>query len=243
MAFIFTLFPIGLIYEFVYPFDIFVFKFLVFQNFNFVFYFFPYFEFMQVFFFRFFVQLLTTANQRNNPEVPNAKRFRNSDCPKGEIAFTLSQPVPQIVRDIAKNDDVDEQRNDFCFSQPTLMEDLILCTQMNPTQSTQNPFHRLVKRMTRFSVKTSSEEAIQRITDTVSQMGYTWKPTDKNLFTVSTIDRRKIQLIFKINLIEMNNAILVDFRLSKGDGIEFKRRFIQIKKLLTDIIDKEQHSW
>lgn len=97
--------------------------------------------------------------------------------------------------------------------------------------------------MTRFSVTTSPEDTIKRITDTVSQMGYTWKSTDKNLFTISTIDRRKIQLIFKINLIEMNNTVLVDFRLSKGDGIEFKRSFIQIKKLLTDIIGKDQQFW
>lgn len=114
---------------------------------------------------------------------------------------------------------------------------------MNPTQSTQNPFHRLVKRMTRFSVTTSSEDAIKRITDTVTQMGYTWKSTELNLMTISTIDRRKIQLVFKINLIEMSNNILVDFRLSKGDGIEFKRRFIQIKKQLADIIGKEQNFW
>lgn len=185
----------------------------------------------------------TIANLQNGCDIPQSKRFKPNDRSIGDIAINLSQPVPQINRDYEKSETADEHRNDFCFSQPTLMEDLILCTQMNPTQSTQNPFHRLVKRMTRFSVTTSSEEAIQRITDTMSHMGYTWKPTDKNLFTVSTIDRRKIQLIFKINLIEMNSTILVDFRLSKGDGIEFKRRFIQIKKQLADIIGKEQSLW
>lgn len=41
----------------------------------------------------------------------------------------------------------------------------------------------------------------------------------------------------------MDNKILVDFRLSKGDGIEFKRRFLQIKKSLNDIIGKETTSW
>lgn len=161
------------------------------------------------------------------------------------MAINLSQPVPQILRESENSgiESTNDQRNDFCFSQPTLMEDLILCSQMNPTQSTQNPFHRLVKRMTRFSVTTSSEDAIKRITDTVTQMGYTWKSTELNLMTISTIDRRKIQLVFKINLIEMSNNILVDFRLSKGDGIEFKRRFIQIKKQLADIIGKEQNFW
>lgn len=114
---------------------------------------------------------------------------------------------------------------------------------MNPTQNTQNPFHRLVKRMTRFSVTTSSDDTIKRIINTVTAMGYVCKVTDTNMLTISTVDRRKIQLVFKINLIEMSDNVLVDFRLSKGDGIEFKRRFIQIKKSLANIIDKEQHFW
>lgn len=151
------------------------------------------------------------------------------------VTVNLSQPAPQLEQEDDIRDDEKTKRNDFCFSQPTLMEDLILCTQ-NPTQSTQNPFHRLVKRMTRFSVATPSKTALKRIVETVTGLGYTWKSTDPNLLTISTIDRRKIQLIFKINMIEMNDSVLVDFRLSKGDGIEFKRRFIQIKKQLADII-------
>lgn len=178
--------------------------------------------------------------------MPRAKRFRSNDYLHSDSSVYLTQPAPQIVQKNDNNsDDItsNDQRNDFCFSQPTLMEDLILCTQMNPTQSTQNPFHRLVKRMTRFSVTTSSEDTIKRIIDTVSSMGYVWKSTDANILTISTVDRRKIQLVFKINLIEMSENVLVDFRLSKGDGIEFKRRFIQIKKSLADIIGKEQNLW
>lgn len=158
--------------------------------------------------------------------------------------------MPQRVRhDSDDNTDestVNDQRNNenFCFSQPTLMDDLILCTQMNQTQgSTQNPFHRLVKRMTRFFVTISSDEAMRRVTDAVSDLGYSWKSTDSTLITVSTVDRRKIQLVFKINIVEMNNNILIDFRLSKGDGIEFKRRFVQIKKTLNDIVGPNQCFW
>lgn len=170
-----------------------------------------------------------------------AKRSRNTSG----THIIFSQPVLQTVGENKSNgnDSTNEQRNDFCFSQPTLMEDLILCTQMNSTQGTQNPFHRLVKRMTRFVVTISANDAIKRITDTITQLGYSWKTADTHSITVTTCDRRKIQLIFKINLIEMNDQILVDFRLSKGDGIEFKRCFIQIKKFLTDIIGKESNLW
>lgn len=42
--------------------------------------------------------------------------------------------------------------------------------------------------------------------------------------------------MFKTNLVEMDGKILVDFRLSKGCGLEFKRRFIKIKSMLKDVI-------
>lgn len=193
-----------------------------------------------MFFFHSFSYLIST----DSSEVHSAKRVRPNDNISSTVTINLSQPVPQLGQDVLNETDMtSEQRSDFCFSQPTLMEDLILCTQMNPTQSTQNPFHRLVKRMTRFSVTTSIEDTIKRIKDALTEMAYSWKSTDSHHITISTVDRRKIQLIFKINIIEMNNSILVDFRLSKGDGIEFKRRFIQMKKQLADIIGKDQILW
>lgn len=43
-------------------------------------------------------------------------------------------------------------------------------------------------------------------------------------------------LVFKANIVEMDGKTLVDFRLSKGCGLEFKRTFMKIKSLLDDII-------
>lgn len=54
--------------------------------------------------------------------------------------------------------------------------------------------------------------------------------------TISTVDKRKMPLILKMNVIEMDNKTLVDFRLSKGCGIEFKKVFVNIKQLLKHII-------
>lgn len=56
--------------------------------------------------------------------------------------------------------------------------------------------------------------------------------------TITTIDSRKMQLVFKAAFIDMDGQLLVDFRLSKGCGLEFKRRFVQIKEGLSDIIIK-----
>ncbi|OWK17561.1 CHEK1 [Cervus elaphus hippelaphus] len=58
--------------------------------------------------------------------------------------------------------------------------------------------------------------------------------------TVSTTDRRNNKLIFKVNLVEMDEKILVDFRLSKGDGLEFKRHFLKIKGKLSDVVSSQK---
>lgn len=50
-------------------------------------------------------------------------------------------------------------------------------------------------------------------------------------------------LVFKVNMVDMDGKILVDFRLSKGCGIEFKRRFVKIKSSLEDIILKCPVTW
>lgn len=97
--------------------------------------------------------------------------------------------------------------------------------------------------MTRFFVSTKCDETLKRLIGSLEKLGYAWKTNDDAVITISTIDRRKLQLIFKANLIEMDGKILLDFRLSKGCGLEFKRRFIKIKQKLADIVLKGPVTW
>ena len=56
--------------------------------------------------------------------------------------------------------------------------------------------------------------------------------------TISQVDRRGSPLVFKATLIETRGAeplVLLDFRLSRGDGLEFKRHFIRLKENLKHI--------
>ncbi|XP_058168285.1 serine/threonine-protein kinase grp [Anopheles ziemanni] len=186
---------------------------------------------------------------------PRAKRL----CSNQDISTPLddstsrmcqSQPVPTIVHtEVNGVEEAIEARHGFCFSQPTMLDDLILCTQLNPTQSVgtqqqqQNPFQRLVRRMTRFFVSTRCDETLKRLSAALEKLGYCWKSNDEGIITISTIDRRKLQLIFKANIVEMDGKILCDFRLSKGCGLEFKRRFIKIKQSLADIVLKGPVTW
>ncbi|XP_017014083.1 serine/threonine-protein kinase grp [Drosophila takahashii] len=171
-----------------------------------------------------------------------------------------SQPMPTMRSDDdfnvrlgsgrSKEDDrlafAQEARPSYSFSQPALLDDLLLATQMNQTQSSasQNYFQRLVRRMTRFFVTTRWDDTIKRLVGTIERLGgYTCKVGDDGVVTVSTVDRNKLRLVFKAHIIEMDGKILVDFRLSKGCGLEFKRRFIKIKNALEDIVLKGPTTW
>lgn len=154
-----------------------------------------------------------------------------------------SQPLLTHPDDFKSSGDAVEARLDYCFSQPTLLDDMLLCTQLNATQNSstqnQNPFQRLVKRMTRFFVDTKCQQTIKRLTTAAEKLGYTWKVNDgDSVVTISTVDSRKVQLTFKAQILEMDGKILLDFRLSKGCGLEFKRIFVKIKNSLSDIVQK-----
>ncbi|XP_029669277.1 serine/threonine-protein kinase grp [Formica exsecta] len=133
-----------------------------------------------------------------------------------------------------------DERPAFSFSQPAHMEDLLLCTQLQVlTQpSQQNSFQRLVRRMTRFFVKIECEDIAKRLIRYCEKENYVYRVNEFSVLTISTIDRRKMPLVFKANFIEMDGNVLVDFRLSKGCGLEFKRTFIKIRYAMEDVILK-----
>ncbi|CAL7938258.1 unnamed protein product [Xylocopa violacea] len=161
--------------------------------------------------------------------------------------FCLSQPeLPALESFNAVEINFDE-RLGFSFSQPAHIEDLLLCTQVQTKQLTQasqqNTFQRLVRRMTRFFVKTELEETVKRLMNCLKNENYTCRINNFGTITISTMDRRKMPLVFKADIVEMDGKILVDFRLSKGCGLEFKRRFVKVKSLLDDIILKGPVTW
>lgn len=170
----------------------------------------------------------------------------------------FTQPMPVLETEFLSENTKEEQNRNprnitedgnnnpgFCFSQPALLDDLLLCTQ-NQTQSmaaSQNVFQRLVRRMTRFFVTTKHDDSVRLLSIELDKLGYTHKLNDDNVMTISTIDRRKLRLVFKAHIIEMDGKILLDFRLSKGCGLEFKRRFMKIKQSLSCVVMKGPITW
>ncbi|XP_050310283.1 serine/threonine-protein kinase grp [Anthonomus grandis grandis] len=145
---------------------------------------------------------------------------------------TLSQPamflgrtpcMDQLVNDLVKT----TRQDQVCFSQPVRNDDVIL--QFTQSRVTRENFDHLVKRMTRFYMDCKLEKALERLRSLLDGMHYNWTLDAAGTVTISTVDRQKNQLAFKVNLMEMDGRILTDFRLSKGCGLEFKKHFIKIK--------------
>jgi serine/threonine-protein kinase Chk1 len=146
------------------------------------------------------------------------------------------------------------------FSQPINIADMFLNSQINgatqsqfnPSQfgsqfqaASQSPLLKLVKRMTRMFVHSNVAGATEELGKVFHKFMYEFKVSVTNQrqrqITVSTSDKRQTLLTFKVNIIEMpncQNEVLVDFRLSKGDGLEFKKFFMKIKASLAHIVCK-----
>ncbi|GFG38350.1 hypothetical protein Cfor_05695 [Coptotermes formosanus] len=166
-----------------------------------------------------------------------------------------------------------EEKVSFSFSQPAYLDDMLLNSQLHATQPStqpssqvlvcrvlsirtfhfhklvantilflQNTFQKLVRRMTRFFVCTSYEETVEQVCRLLDRLSYTWKITAKVL-TITTVDKRNMRLVFKAAVLDMDGKTLLDFRLSKGCGLEFKRHFVTIKQHLEDIVLKGPVTW
>ncbi|EDO30712.1 predicted protein [Nematostella vectensis] len=159
--------------------------------------------------------------------------------------ISASQPEPRRHLDsglgsaIGSTEDCGEAKEALWFSQPIHPDHMLLSSQLPCTPgSSQTPFQRLVKRMTRIHSKKNQETTLAKLKDALDKLSYSYKCTGVKLLTVETIDRRKNKIVMKVSLIDMAPAVLVDFRLSKGDGLEFKRQFLKIKANLKDIMER-----
>ncbi|XP_025057106.1 serine/threonine-protein kinase Chk1, partial [Alligator sinensis] len=160
-----------------------------------------------------------------------------------KVSYSTSQPEPRMGISLwdSSPTSIDKLVKGISFSQPACPDHMLVNSQLLGTPgSSQNPWQRLVKRMTRFFTKLDADHSYKSLKEVCEKMGYVWKKSCTNQVTISTTDRRNNKLIFKVNLVEMENKILVDFRLSKGDGLEFKRHFLKIKGKLNDIVSTQK---
>nr|DBA16502.1 TPA: hypothetical protein GDO54_003889 [Pyxicephalus adspersus] len=137
-----------------------------------------------------------------------------------KITFSSTQPEPRTSLPTwdssSSNIDSLVQGKGISFSQPACPENMLLSSQLLGTPgASQNPWQRLVKRMTRFFTNVDAPSTYNNLKDACEKIGYVWKKGCANQVTLSTTDRRNNKLIFKVNLVELEERILLDFRLSK----------------------------
>ncbi|XP_078464139.1 serine/threonine-protein kinase Chk1 [Lampetra fluviatilis] len=158
------------------------------------------------------------------------------------VRYSVSQPEPRLTHPSPSQptgSSINALLGGLSFSQPLHPDHMLLSSQLQSTPgSSQNPWLRLVKRMTRFFVRGAAEEVRSRLSEVCEGHGLSYRQTCPTQVTLSTLDRRNNKLIFKVTFLEMDGRLLLDFRLSKGDGLEFKRHFLKLKGHLYDIVSK-----
>ncbi|XP_077447820.1 serine/threonine-protein kinase Chk1 [Stigmatopora argus] len=179
------------------------------------------------------VSTLTSSTDKDRrSDVGSISRISSDD----KMQFSSSQPDPtaggwEAMLFIAQSD------GQVSFSQPIKPEHMLVGSQLLATPgASQTAWQRLVRRMTRFFTSVSADISMTSLKAACDNMALSYKLTCNNQVTLSTLDKRNNKLIFKVHLLEMNKMVLLDFRLSKGDGLEFKRLFLRIKQKLGDII-------
>ncbi|KAI4813798.1 hypothetical protein KUCAC02_003026 [Chaenocephalus aceratus] len=176
------------------------------------------------------------GNKRHRSDAGGVSRTNSDD----RMQFSSSQP------DFAAEGweamlIIDQSNNQVSFSQPTKPEHMLLGSQLMGTPgASQSSWQRLVRRMTRFFTTVNADVSLSALKDACDSLSLVFKLTCSKQVTVSTLDKRNNKLIFKVHLLEMNRKVLLDFRLSKGDGLEFKRLFVKIKQKLGDIISTQK---
>ncbi|XP_027511231.1 serine/threonine-protein kinase Chk1 [Corapipo altera] len=176
---------------------------------------------------------------RSNMDFSPVKAALGED----KASYSTSQPEPGTggMPWESGAGSIDQLVQGISFSQPACPEHMLVNSQLLGTPgSSQSPWQRLVKRMTRFFTKLDADGSYRALKEVCEKMSYGCKMSCTNQVTISTTDRRNNKLIFKVNLVEMESKILVDFRLSKGDGLEFKRHFLKIKAKLSDIVSTQK---
>uniref|UniRef100_A0A8D1QF43 Serine/threonine-protein kinase Chk1 n=1 Tax=Sus scrofa TaxID=9823 RepID=A0A8D1QF43_PIG len=118
--------------------------------------------------------------------IPDIKKDRwyNKPLKKEEnVKYSSSQPEPRTglsLRDTSPSY-IDKLVQGISFSQPTCPDHMLLNSQLLGTPgSSQNPWQRLVKRMTRFFTKLDADKSYQCLKETCEKLGYQWKKSCMN---------------------------------------------------------------
>eukprot|EP01134_Creolimax_fragrantissima_P005636 CFRG5636T1 len=182
----------------------------------------------------------------NIKSPPRSKRRPNSDLTEKTVGkkdvnyvdggFALSQPV-EFVNEISSLSAGVEA--ELFFSQPMRADDMLLSQADMASQfsQTQNRQRTLIRRLTRFMSRASQTVLADRLQVVFESMRYKCEARGTSQLVVTSPSVRRGGLRFVVLFYPMgNNAMLVEFRRNKGDGLEFKRIFKNVKQRVKGLV-------
>ncbi|CAH0714048.1 unnamed protein product, partial [Brenthis ino] len=125
----------------------------------------------------------------------------------------------------------------LCYSQPAHADDLLLSTPPDTPGAPPAPpgmLQRLVRRMTRVWLRCDDAAALRALAALLDQQRYTWRRIHPRIFAIDCGDdvRMRAWALPVGGGGEGDARSVLEFRRSRGCGLAFKRRYLQLRRAL-----------
>ncbi|CAG9113595.1 unnamed protein product [Plutella xylostella] len=157
------------------------------------------------------------------------------DSPKEESSWRGYSSQPAAAAGALSAADMDDM---LSYSQPAHADDMLLATQSDrQTQLTQQSvLQRLVRRMTRVWVRVDEAAALEALCGVLSEQHYQHHYVHPRILAIECGSGLKMRAwALRAGAPSGDPTVLLEFRRSRGCGLEFKRRYLQIKRALEPI--------
>ncbi|CAH0407157.1 unnamed protein product [Chilo suppressalis] len=114
-------------------------------------------------------------------------------------------------------------------SQPAHVDDLLLASQLSPPCTQPDISGRVVRRMTRLRVRGDEESALRALGAAALQLGYAARRLHRHVMAIECDSEVKMRAWVARG---SGGALLLEFRRSRGCGLEFKRRYLKLREQL-----------
>ncbi|CAD6197335.1 unnamed protein product [Caenorhabditis auriculariae] len=188
-------------------------------------------------------QRATISRIRNHPFFSNASASSGGPAKRRKVGEETWDACTQIETLLKECDQENSHsRVNLSFSQPTRPEELYCSQQIVLSQGNTDPTQRFVRRMTRFCVNVDCNEALSRINSESETAGLVAKWKTENQLIVTQRDMSFVVTGYEM-LYNGVKKVMLDFRRSRGDGLQFKRTFLLLRDSVQDIICTEGNDW
>ncbi|XP_060803931.1 serine/threonine-protein kinase grp isoform X2 [Amyelois transitella] len=142
------------------------------------------------------------------------------------VRICRSQPARSSVCELSPS--AADMEALLSHSQPAAADDLLLSQDSGLTATQPSIMQRLVRRMTRVWMKCDEAKALSALCDALRDKGYVWRYLNPKLLAIECDGELRIRAW----VVPTEGGSLLEFRRSRGCGLEFKRRYRVIREAL-----------